>query len=380
MYTGFFKTDGTLAGNKRDLYEKIRELPRHEQELVLRRYDYQLASGKYVPGVSTILDKITLPEPLLETRGFERFVLQPTSVEKSEVFAFYKRQQEAFWVVEEIDMGSDRASWERLNDGERHFVSMILAFFAFADGMVNENMADNFLFKVQDPEVRAYYTQQMLIETIHAETYTMLLNFYVTDPVRKEELFDAVNTIPCINKKATWAKRWLDDQNISIDMRIIAFSIIEGVFFSGCFCAIFWLKSRGLLPGLTHSNELISRDEGIHTDFACLLHNTLIANKVDELIVHDMFREAVEIEKEFICESLPVALIGMDSQSMSQYIEFVADRLLRELDYSTIFTATNPFPFMNLISLEGKTNFFEKKVSEYKTKKLDRKFSLTADF
>lgn len=318
-----------------------------------------------------------MSESLTRDIGPLRFILQP---EKSDIFKFYKTHQETFWVVEEIDMSQDRSSWNKLDDDTKHFVKMILAFFVFADGLVNENIAVNFLHEITHPEVRAYYTQQMIMETVHAETYTMLLDFYVTEAKEKIKLFNSVETVPSIKKKAEWAERWLNDPNLTLDERLVAFSIIEGVFFSGCFCAVFWLKTKGVLPGLTHSNELISRDEGIHTDFACMLHRKYINHPMQAEKVREMMVEAIAIEKEFVCESLPVDMIGMNSDKMGTYIDFVANRLLTELGYPVLNNAKNPFAFMNMISIERKTNFFEGKVSEYKRHMLDNEFSLDETF
>ena len=275
----------------------------------------------------------------------------------------YKQAEASFWVAEEIDLGQDQKDWDNLNDGERHFISHVLAFFAASDGIVNENLAVNFMQEVQLPEARCFYGFQIMMENIHAETYSLLIDTYIKDPKEKDRLFNALETVPCVQKKGEWALRWINSE--SFTERLIAFAAIEGIFFSGSFCSIFWLKKRGLMPGLTFSNELISRDEGLHCDFACLLYRDHLVNKLSEERVHEIIRDAVTIEQEFVTDALPVNLIGMNAQLMSQYIEFVADRLLDSLGYSKIYGSANPFDFMEMISLQGKTNFFEKRVGEY---------------
>lgn len=289
----------------------------------------------------------------------------------------------SFWVAEEIDLYQDLGDWEALNPDEKHFISNILAFFSSSDGIVNENLAMRFYNDVQIPEARCFYGFQIAMENIHAETYGLLIDTYVKDHEEKDRLFKAIENIPCIEKKANWALKWIAGDR-SFAERLIAFAAIEGIFFSGSFCAIFWLKKRGLMPGLTFSNELISRDEGLHTDFACLLYDEL-QEKLPEETVVAIIKEAVDFEREFITEALPVSLIGMNSDMMSQYIEFVADRLLHQLGCSPIYGAENPFDWMELISMEGKTNFFEKKVSEYQKagvmgQRKDNSFSLDMDF
>jgi ribonucleoside-diphosphate reductase beta chain len=310
----------------------------------------------------------------------DRFVLLPINYPK--VWEIYKRHEASFWTAEEIDLSGDLKDWASLNDGERHFITHVLAFFAASDGIVNENLAVNFMSEVQIPEARCFYGFQIMMENIHSETYALLIDTYVKDPVEKDRLFHAIDTVPAVKKKAEWALRWIDNGNFA--QRLVAFAAVEGIFFSGSFCSIFWLKKRGLMPGLTFSNELISRDEGLHCEFACLLYS-MLQNKLTQEEVHKIIGDAVAIEKEFITDALPVALIGMNSALMAQYIEFVADRWLTELGYSKIFNATNPFDFMEMISLQGKTNFFEKRVGDYQkagvmSGKDTQTFSLDEDF
>ncbi|ALD22859.1 ribonucleoside-diphosphate reductase [Hymenobacter sp. DG25A] len=295
----------------------------------------------------------------------------------------YKKAEASFWTAEEIDLSQDQKDWEALNDGERHFISHVLAFFAASDGIVNENLAVNFMQEVQMPEARCFYGFQIMMENIHSETYSLLIDTYIKDPKEKDRLFNALETVPCVKKKGEWALKWINSEDFA--ERIIAFAAVEGIFFSGSFCSIFWLKKRGLMPGLTFSNELISRDEGLHCDFACLLYEKYLVNKLPEARVHAIIRDAVQIEQEFVTDALPVNLIGMNAKAMSQYIEFVADRLLQSLGYSKIYNATNPFDFMEMISLQGKTNFFEKRVAEYQkagvmSERTENAFSLDEDF
>lgn len=300
-------------------------------------------------------------EPILEENK-NRFVLFP--IKHDDIWAFYKKAEASFWTAEEIDLSPDLVDWEnKLNDDERYFVKHVLAFFAASDGIVNENLAENFVAEVQYTEAKFFYGFQIAMENIHSETYSLLIDTYIKDNDEKNELFNAIDTMECVKKKADWALRWIDEGNFA--ERLIAFAAVEGIFFSGSFCSIFWLKKRGLMPGLSFSNELISRDEGLHCDFACLLYNNHLNNKLSEEKVRSIILDAVEIEKEFILEALPVRLIGMNSELMSQYIEFVADRLLMELGCKKEYNATNPFDFMDMISIEGKTNFFEKRVAEY---------------
>jgi len=321
-----------------------------------------------------------LEEPLLKENK-NRFVLFP--IKHDDIWAMYKQEEASFWTAEEIDLSQDLIDWANLNDGERHFISHVLAFFAASDGIVNENLAVNFLEKVQIPEAKCFYGFQIMMENIHSETYSLLIDTYIKDPKEKDRLFNAIDTVPCVKKKADWALRFID--NGSFIENIIAFAAVEGIFFSGSFCSVFWLKKRGLMPGLSFSNELISRDEGLHCDFACLLYTKYINNKLPQERVLQIILEAVEIEKEFVTDSLPVDLIGMNARLMQQYIEFVADRLLVALGVPKHFNATNPFDFMEMISLQGKTNFFEKRVSEYQksgvmAEKDSQKFSLDEDF
>ncbi|PSC74036.1 Ribonucleoside-diphosphate reductase small chain [Micractinium conductrix] len=299
-------------------------------------------------------------EPLLQANE-DRFVMFP--IKNPAIWEAYKKAEASFWTAEEVDLGSDQADWEKLNDGERHFISHVLAFFAASDGIVNENLGARFMKEVQLPEARAFYGFQIAIENIHSEMYSLLLESYIKDNREKDRLFHAVQTVPVVKKKAEWAMKWIDSSERFAE-RLLAFACVEGIFFSGSFCSIFWLKKRGLMHGLTFSNELISRDEGLHTDFACLLYNNLV-HQLSEERVTAIVSEAVTIEKEFICEALPVDLIGMNSRLMAQYIEFVADRLLVALGCEKLYNVTNPFDFMEMISLQGKTNFFEKRVGEY---------------
>lgn len=291
-----------------------------------------------------------------------RFVLFP--IQHSKIWEAYKRELACFWSVEEVDLSKDLNDWNSLDENEQHFICHVLAFFAGSDGIVLENLGKRFLDEVQIPEARCFYGFQLMMENIHSEMYSLLIDKYINDPNKKTKLFNAIDTIPCISKKANWALKWIEDQNSNFATRLVAFACVEGIFFSGSFCAIYWLKKRGLMPGLTFSNELISRDEGLHTDFAVLLYS-MLNNKLDKQTIYDIITEAVSIEKEFILDAIPCSLIGMNSELMSEYIEFVADRLVVQLGYSKIYNAQNPFSFMELISLEGKTNFFEKRVSEY---------------
>ena len=320
-------------------------------------------------------------EPILKENK-KRFVLFP--IEHDDIWSFYKKAEASFWTAEEIDLAADLVDWEsKLNDNERHFIKHVLAFFAASDGIVNENLAENFLSEVQYTEAKFFYGFQIAIENIHSETYSLLIDTYIKDKAEKNKLFNALETIECVRKKADWALRWIE--NGSFAERLIAFAAVEGIFFSGSFCSIFWLKKRGLMPGLSFSNELISRDEGLHCDFACLLYNNHVINKLSSEEVQKIILDAVEIEKEFVTDALPVKLIGMNSDLMSQYIEFVADRLLLELGCPKFFDATNPFDFMEMISIQGKTNFFEKRVGEYQKSGVlnndaDQTFSLEEDF
>lgn len=300
-------------------------------------------------------------EPIL-AENKDRFVLFP--IKHDDIWAFYKKSEASFWTAEEIDLSPDLIDWDnKLNDDERYFIKHILAFFAASDGIVNENLAENFVAEVQYTEAKFFYGFQIAMENIHSETYSLLIDTYIKDTADKANLFNAIETMDCVKKKADWALRWIDEGSFA--ERLIAFAAVEGIFFSGSFCSIFWLKKRGLMPGLAFSNELISRDEGLHCDFACLLYNNHVVNKLPVETVRGIILDAVEIEKEFILEALPVKLIGMNSDLMSQYIEFVADRLMAELGCEKEFNVTNPFDFMDMISIQGKTNFFEKRVAEY---------------
>jgi len=319
-------------------------------------------------------------EPILQENK-DRFVLFP--IKHKDIWEMYKKAEASFWTAEEIDLSADGTDWNnKLNADEQHFIKHVLAFFAASDGIVNENLAINFMNEVQYPEARCFYGFQIMIENIHSETYSLLIDTYIKDPVEKDKLFHAIDTLDCVKKKADWALRWISGGSFA--ERLIAFAAVEGIFFSGSFCSIFWLKKRGLMPGLTFSNELISRDEGLHCDFACLLYKEL-KHKLDPEDVKKIIMNAVEIEKEFVTDALPVRLIGMNAEMMRQYIEFVADRLLIALGCTKAYNAVNPFDFMELISLQGKTNFFEKRVAEYKKagvgeKSGDNLFKLDEDF
>ncbi|KAK9933498.1 hypothetical protein M0R45_020695 [Rubus argutus] len=299
-------------------------------------------------------------EPILAEQT-QRFCMFP--IRYQQLWEMYKKAEASFWTAEEVDLSQDVQQWEALTDSEKHFISHVLAFFAASDGIVLENLAARFLNDVQIPEARAFYGFQLAMENIHSEMYSLLLETYIKDPKEKHRLFNAIENIPCVSRKAKWALEWINSSN-SFAKRLVAFACVEGIFFSGSFCAIFWLKKRGLMPGLTFSNELISRDEGLHCDFACLLYS-LLQKQLHSENVHGIIHEAVEIETEFVCEALPCALIGMNSVLMSQYIKFVADRLLVALGYEKKYNVENPFDWMEFISLQGKTNFFERRVGDY---------------
>ena len=300
-------------------------------------------------------------EPLLEDNP-NRFVLFP--IEHDDIWSFYKKSEASFWTAEEIDLHQDLSDWEnKLNDDEKHFIKHVLAFFAASDGIVNENLADNMVSEVQYTEAKFFYGFQIMMENIHSETYSLLIDTYIKDAKEKDYLLTAIENLPCVKKKADWALRWID--NATFAERLIAFAAVEGIFFSGSFCSIFWLKKRGLMPGLSFSNELISRDEGMHCDFACLLYNSHIQNKLPKETIKTIICDAVVIEKEFVSDAIPVRLIGMNADSMCEYIEYVADRLLVSLGNEKVYGTANPFPWMELISLQGKTNFFEKRVGDY---------------
>jgi len=326
-------------------------------------------------------------EPIL-TENKQRFVLFP--IKHPRVWEMYKKAEASFWTAEEIDLAHDMTDWDKLTSDEKHFVKHVLAFFAASDGIVNENLVERFASEVQLPEARCFYGFQIAMENIHSETYSLLIDTYVRDVAERNKLFNAIDTVPCVQKKANWALQWINRENSRFAERLVAFAVVEGIFFSGSFCAIFWLKKRGLMPGLTFSNELISRDEGMHCDFACLLYSMLNERLSDET-VQAIISDAVAHEKEFVCEALPVDLIGMNSRMMAQYIEFCADRLLVSLGAPKLYNSANPFDWMELISLQGKTNFFEKRVGEYQKagvmSGLDNKenpanndFALDADF
>lgn len=321
-------------------------------------------------------------EPIL-AENKDRFVIFP--IKHNDIWEYYKKSEASFWTAEEIDLSNDLGDWNnKLNDNERHFVKHVLAFFAASDGIVNENLAINFLNEVQYPEARFFYGFQVMMENIHSETYSLLIDTYIKDPVEKDKLLHAVETVPCVGKKADWALTWIN--NGSFAERLIAFAAVEGIFFSGSFCSIFWLKKRGLMPGLSFSNELISRDEGLHCDFACMLYSDHVKNKLPKETVTKIITDAVVIEKEFVSDAIPVRLIGMNADLMCQYIEFCADRLLLALGCDKYYNASNPFDFMEMISLQGKTNFFEKRVAEYQksgvmnNKEENNVFNLDEDF
>jgi ribonucleoside-diphosphate reductase beta chain len=320
-------------------------------------------------------------EPILQENP-NRFVLFP--IEHDDIWKYYKTSEASFWTAEEIDLSQDITDWDsKLTDDERHFIKHVLAFFAASDGIVNENLAENMVREVQYTEAKFFYGFQIMMENIHSETYSLLIDTYIKDAKEKDYLFHAIDHMPCVTRKADWALRWI--ANGSFAERLIAFAAVEGIFFSGSFCSIFWLKKRGLMPGLTFSNELISRDEGLHCDFACLLYNEHIVNKLPADKVRDIITDAVAIEKEFVSDALPVALLGMNADEMCKYIEFVADRLLAALGVGKFYNAENPFPWMDMISIQGKTNFFEKRVGDYQksgimAEKAKQVFSLNEDF
>ena len=321
-------------------------------------------------------------EPILQ-KNENRFVIFP--IQHNDIWEWYKKMEACFWTAEEIDLHQDLTDWNsKLNDDERYFIKYILAFFAASDGIVNENLAENFVNEVQYSEAKFFYGFQIMMENIHSETYSLLIDTYVKDEAEKDQLFRAIEVFPAIKKKADWALKWIESDSFA--ERLIAFAAVEGIFFSGAFCSIFWLKKRGLMPGLTFSNELISRDEGMHCDFAVHLHNKHLVNKVSKERIREIIVDALNIEREFITESLPASLIGMNSNLMTQYLEFVTDRLLLELECEKEYNTANPFDFMDMISLQGKTNFFEKRVGDYQKAgvmdqdKDNSKISFDADF
>ncbi|KAL1681643.1 ribonucleotide reductase [Schizophyllum commune] len=350
------------------------------------KYVYTLSSARPMPleadiwagGASRVGLLINLEDEPLLRESQRRFVLFP--IQYDDIWAMYKQAQASFWTSEEITLAYDMRDWtERLNDNERHFIKHVLAFFAASDGIVNENLVERFSNEVQAAEARCFYGFQIMMENIHSETYSLLIDTYIKDPQERDHLFAAIETIPCIKRKADWALRWISDKSSTFAERLVAFAAVEGIFFSGSFAAIFWLKKRGLMPGLTFSNELISRDEGMHTEFACLLFSHL-RHRPHPSVVRRIVKEAVAIEQEFLSDALPVSLIGMNAALMRQYIEFVADRLLYSLGQDKIYNATNPFDFMDMISLQGKTNFFEKRVSEYAKANVQHNFTTDEDF
>jgi ribonucleotide reductase beta subunit family protein with ferritin-like domain len=317
---------------------------------------------------------------IILTPDDNRFVMFP--IKHNDIWEMYKKQVDCFWRAEEIDLSKDLKNWESLDNNEKYFISMILAFFAASDGIVLENLAIRFMNDVQISEARAFYGFQIAMENIHSETYSLLIETYIKNHEEKHKLFNAIENFPCIKKKSDWAKKWIHDNRSSFATRLVAFACVEGIFFSGAFCSIYWLKKRGLMPGLTFSNELISRDEALHTEFAILLYNKL-QNRMKKSRIQEIIKEAVEIETEFICEALPCRLIGMNSLMMTQYIQFVADRLSLQLGYDKIYNTPNPFDFMELISMESKVNFFEKKLGEYalaNKEKTEDTFCFSEDF
>jgi ribonucleoside-diphosphate reductase beta chain len=325
---------------------------------------------------------MAIVEPILQENK-NRFVIFP--IKHHDIWEWYKKSEASFWTAEEIDLHQDLNDWNnKLNSDEKYFIKHILAFFAASDGIVNENLAENFVNEVQYAEAKFFYGFQIMMENIHSETYSLLIDTYVKDEKEKDQLFNAIEFFPAIMKKAQWAMKWIKSDSFA--ERLIAFAAVEGIFFSGAFCSIFWLKKRGLMPGLTFSNELISRDEGVHCDFAVHLHNHHLVNKVSKERITEIITDALAIEREFITESLPVSLIGMNAKLMTEYLEFVADRLLVELNCNKVYNSTNPFDFMDMISLQGKTNFFEKRVAEYQkagvmsTDAESQKISFDADF
>lgn len=323
---------------------------------------------------------MSISEPILQENK-DRFVLFP--IKHPEIWQMYKQAEASFWTAEEIDLSPDLLDWNRkLTQDEKYFIKHVLAFFAASDGIVNENLAVNFMNEVQYPEARCFYGFQIMMENIHSEAYSLLIDTYIKDPVEKDHLFHAIDTLPCVSQKAEWALKWITKGSFA--ERLVAFAAVEGIFFSGSFCSIFWLKKRGLMPGLSFANELISRDEGLHCDFACLLYSQLVS-KLPVKTLQSIITHAVEVEREFVCDALPVKLIGMNAELMCQYIEFVADRLLVALGSPKIYNVTNPFDFMDLISMPGKTNFFERRVSDYQKSgvmgsKEEQVFSLNESF
>lgn len=327
----------------------------HAKQAVLAEMDALDLASNHVVAADNFIEPILRENP-------NRFTLFP--IMKPKLFQKYKDHLSVFWVVEELDFAKDMKDWVKLTDNERFFIKNVLAFFAGSDGIVQENLAARFMNEIQLSEARQFYSVQLLMEAVHSETYSLLIDTYIDDKVEKAHLFQAIQTIPCVKLKADWAKKWIESRDESFATRLVAFAVVEGIFFSGSFCAIYWLKERGLMPGLTTSNEFIARDEGLHTDFACALYEE-IERKLPKAKVHKIIREAVKIEKQFITESLPCHLVGMNNKLMSQYIEFVASRLSKQLGCGELYATPNPFDFMERISLEGKDNFFEKRVTSY---------------
>jgi ribonucleoside-diphosphate reductase subunit M2 len=338
------------------------DLPAHLEEVLHTSVERSALATSVAPisRISAHYRELEKKDPLLEENP-QRFVMFP--IQYPQVWEMYKKHEASFWTAEEIDLSQDMKDWEALGEKEQHFIKHVLAFFAASDGVVNENLMAQFSTEVQIPEARAFYGFQIAMENIHSETYSLLIEQYIRDPSEKDMLFDAMHTMPPVQEKAEWAIQWMNKEN-SFAERLVAFACVEGILFSGSFCAIYWLKKRGLMPGLTFSNELISRDEGLHAEFACMLYG-MLQNKLPEDVVHDIVRGAVKVERRFICDALSCDLIGMNSDLMTRYIEFVADRLLTALGHAKLFQASNLFDWMELISLQGKTNFFEKRVGEY---------------
>jgi ribonucleoside-diphosphate reductase beta chain len=360
-------------------------------KVVVRRRRANSTSSAMSPRISlldvevpkpTVLRARKLPDEPLLVENPDRFVLFP--IEHHDVFKMYKDLVAVRWIPEEVDTTKDLKDYKALTHNERHFINRVLGFFAGSDGIVNENLAANFSNEVQWPEAKAFYSEQMSNESVHSETYSRLIDAYIEDKVEKLDILRSIRTMPCVEKKAKWALSWMSGSEANFASRLMAFAAVEGIFFSGAFCSIFWFKQRGIMPGLTTSNEFISRDEGLHTEFACLLYSKLV-NRLSKTKAHKLVREAVKIEKEFITEAIPCSMIGMNAKMMGQYIEFVADRLLVQLGYPKTYETSNPFGFMERISLEGKDNFFEKKVSTYALAGVGKtaeqmSFNLAADF
>jgi len=352
-----------LAQDKAFLYTKFAILIAQMSCCVFDPSSDRIPTSSLTPEVTAQLLKHQQEEPML-MENKHRWVMFP--LQYPEIWEMYKKHEASFWTAEEIDLAQDMRDWEGLNKDEQHFIKHVLAFFAASDGIVNENLSTNFSDEIQVPEARAFYGFQMAMENIHSETYSLLIEQYIKDADEKMKLFHAIETIPAVATKAQWAVNWMNKER-SFYERLVGFACVEGILFSGSFCAIYWLKKRGLMPGLTFSNELISRDEGLHCDFACLIYK-LMKHKLDDEMVHEIIRGAVAAEKEFICDALPCALIGMNAGQMMEYIQFVADRLLTALGHPKLYNTANPFDWMELISLQGKTNFFEKRVGEYQKK------------